>query len=106
MGETYETYEKVKLLGEGSFGKAYLVKAKSDQSLCVIKQVDVSRMSKQEKDDTVKEAKILEVMDHPNIIRFREVYTTKRGKLCIVMDFADGGDLQKKLQERRGRYVE
>ena len=45
-------------------------------------------------------------MDHPNIIRFREVYTTKRGKLCIVMDFADGGDLQKKLQERRGRYVE
>ncbi len=28
--ETYETYEKVKLLGEGSFGKAYLVKAKSD----------------------------------------------------------------------------
>ena len=29
-GESYETYEKVKLLGEGSFGKAYLVKAKSD----------------------------------------------------------------------------
>ena len=28
--EAYETYEKVRLLGEGSFGKAYLVKAKSD----------------------------------------------------------------------------
>lgn len=47
-------------------------------------------MSKQEKDDTIKEAKILEALDHPNIIRFREVYTTKRGKLCIVMDYADG----------------
>ena len=49
-------------------------------------------MSKQEKDDTIKEAKILEALDHPNIIRFREVYTTKRGKLCIVMDYADGNE--------------
>ena len=71
-------------------------------------------MSKQEKDDTIKEAKILEALDHPNIIRFREVYTTKRGKLCIVMDYADGnlelnslgGDIQEKIKDRRGRYLD
>lgn len=39
---------------------------------------------------TVKEAKILEVLEHPNIIKFREVYKTKLGKLCIVMNYADG----------------
>ena len=50
-------------------------------------------MSEEEKQDTLKEAKILEVLNHPNIIRFKEVYKTKKGKLCIVMDFADGGDL-------------
>lgn len=55
-------------------------------------------MSEAEKEDTLKEAKILEVMNHPNIIRFREVYKTKKGKLCIVMDYADGGDLQKMIQ--------
>ncbi len=71
------------------------------QSFCVIKQVDVSRMSSQEKNDTVKEAKILEVLNHPNIIRFREVYTTKRGKLCIVMDFADGRLLSLKVEISR-----
>ena len=43
--------------------------------------------------DCIKEAKILEVLNHPNIIRFKEVYKTKKGQLCIVMDFADGGDL-------------
>lgn len=35
---------------------------------------------------------------------FREVYKTKKGHLCIVMDFADGGDLQKLIMEQRGRY--
>ena len=41
----------------------------------------------------MQEAKIMEVLHHPNIIRFREVYTTRNGKLCIVMNYADGGDL-------------
>jgi NIMA (never in mitosis gene a)-related kinase len=47
-------------------------------------------MSESEKKETVKEAKILEVFSHPNIVKFIEVFKTKNGKLCIVMDFADG----------------
>lgn len=86
----YEHYKRIKLLGEGSFGKAYLVECLSDNSLCVIKQVDLSKMTEQEKKDTLTEAKILEALNHPNVIKFREVYKTKRGKLCIVMDYADG----------------
>ena len=59
----------------------------------------MSKLPEAEKRDTLKEAKILEALKHPNIIRFREVYKTKRGKLCIVMDYADGGDLAKRLKE-------
>ena len=55
-------------------------------------------MSEEEKKETLDEAKIMENLTHPNIIHFREVYKTKRGKLCIVMDYADGGDLQKHLK--------
>jgi NIMA (never in mitosis gene a)-related kinase 1/4/5 len=47
-------------------------------------------MSEDDKNQTLKEARILEVLNHPNIIRFREVYKTKAGQLCIVMDYADG----------------
>ena len=54
-------------------------------------------MSRQEKDSTCKESKILELLQHPNIIRFREVYKTKTGKLCIVMDYADGTSLWRVL---------
>jgi NIMA (never in mitosis gene a)-related kinase len=47
-------------------------------------------MTNEEKNQTLREAKILESLNHPNIVRFREVYKTKQGKLCIVMDYADG----------------
>jgi NIMA (never in mitosis gene a)-related kinase len=43
-------------------------------------------------------------LNHPNIVTFREVYKTKKGHLCIVMDFADGGDLAKLISDQKGRY--
>jgi len=93
----------LKVLGEGSFGKCYLVECISDKTRCVIKQIDIKFLSPQEKEDTIKEALILQHLNHPNIISFRDAYTTKKQKLCIVMDFADGGDLQSKIKERNGR---
>lgn len=47
----------------------------------------------------MQEAKLLEFLNHPNIIRFREVYMqSKKKKLCLVMDYADGGDLTGELK--------
>lgn len=37
-------------------------------------------------------------LDHPNIIGFKEVYRTKMHKLCIVMEYADGGDLSSEIK--------
>ena len=58
-------------------------------------------MSVEEKTQTLREAKILEILNHPGIIRFREVYKTTQGQLCIVMDYADGGDLSAKIKENK-----
>ena len=49
-----------KLLGEGSFGKAYLIERMSDKLLCVMKCIDIHRMSEHEKKETLQEAKIIE----------------------------------------------
>lgn len=86
----YEQYRRLKLLGEGSFGKAFLCENVTNKALVVIKEVDIHAMPEAEKRDTIKEAKILEALNHPNIVKFREVYKTRKGKLCIVMDYADG----------------
>lgn len=37
-------------------------------------------MSEEERKETKKEARILEALRHPNIVKFREVYNTKKGK--------------------------
>ena len=93
----HEIYTRIKLLGEGSYGKAFLVQSKSNKKYCVIKQLDINLLSPDEKRDAIKESKILEILSHPNIIKFHEVYKTKNGKLCIVMDYADGKKSIKKI---------
>ena len=58
--------------------------------LCVMKMIDIRQMSDQEKLEVLQESRLLEALDHPNIVRFIEVYKTKKGKLCIIMEYADG----------------
>merc|ERR1719487_835138 len=67
--------------------------------------METTMMSSKEREDAVREAKVLKKMHHPNIIRFQEVFMTKRKKLCIVMDFADGGDLHQWMKSRNGELV-
>ena len=97
--QEFEHYTKVKLLGEGSFGKAYLVTRNSDKLQCVQKQIDIAKMSDSQKKEVLQESRLLEALSHPNIVKFIEVYKTKKGKLCIIMDYADGGDLSGKIKD-------
>jgi NIMA (never in mitosis gene a)-related kinase len=55
-----------------------------------MKQIDIGKLSDTEKKEVLQEARLLEALQHPNIVRFIEVYKTKKGKLCIIMDYADG----------------
>ena len=55
-----------------------------------MKQIDIGSMSDKEKREVLQESRLLEALQHPNIVKFIEVYKTKKGKLCIIMDFADG----------------
>ena len=62
--------------------------------MAAIKQVNMKKMSEEEKNDTTKEIAVLDLLHHPNIIGLKESYKTKGEKLCIVMEYADGGDVQ------------
>ena len=95
--------KQIKLLGEGAFGKCYLCENPIDKSQWVVKQVDISNMSPQEKKEAYHEAKVMSAFDHPNIIKFIDVYTTTNGKLNIEMNYADGGDLSSKIRGQRGK---
>ena len=58
-------------------------------------------MSPEEQEAALKEAKILEMLNHTNIVRFREVYRTAKMKLNIVMEYAGGGDLSQRIKSAK-----
>jgi NIMA (never in mitosis gene a)-related kinase len=64
-----------------------------------MKTIDMQRCSAKEQQETLQEAKILEALSHPNIVKFIEVFKTHKGKLCIIMDYADGGDLSDRIKQ-------
>lgn len=99
-----ERYRRERVIGKGAFGSALLVTDRHSGSKYVIKQVDVSKMGPRERDDAKKEVKLLGSFKHPNIVRYRESFIDQ-GMLCIVMDYADGGDLHQLLQEQRGVHL-
>ena len=97
------TYKVISLLGEGSFGKAFLAKCDRDNKQYVIKQIPFDDMTDEEKRETFNEAIILKKLDHPNIIKFKEVFIQRnpRPALNIVTEFADGGDLGQKIKHKK-----
>ncbi len=98
-------YKVIQSLGEGSFGKAFLCQKESDNSFCVIKQIIVEDMNQKEKDDVLNEANILSKLDHQNIIKFYDLFESKKPKhsINIVTEYADGGDLSEKIKERKNK---
>ena len=91
-------YKRVRVLGRGSFGTAYLVRCRTDSRQYVLKRLDLAHMNKKEQDEAMNEARVLEKLRrHPNIIGFKEHFV-EEARLCIVMDFADGGDLAQRIE--------
>lgn len=96
-----DKYEKVKKIGEGSFGKAILVKSKEDGHQYVIKEINISGMSNKERQESRKEVAVLANMSHPNIVQYKESFE-EGGCLYIVMDYCEGGDLFKRINSQKG----
>ena len=47
--------------------------------------------------------KVLSQMKHSNIVAYQESFQDG-GSLYIVMDYCDGGDLYKKINDQRGKF--
>eukprot|EP00358_Blepharisma_japonicum_P005070 CAMPEP_0202944944 /NCGR_PEP_ID=MMETSP1395-20130829/5881_1 /ASSEMBLY_ACC=CAM_ASM_000871 /TAXON_ID=5961 /ORGANISM="Blepharisma japonicum, Strain Stock R1072" /LENGTH=346 /DNA_ID=CAMNT_0049644391 /DNA_START=83 /DNA_END=1123 /DNA_ORIENTATION=- len=65
-----------------------------------MKIIDVSRMERKQKEEALNEVHVLKAMRHPYIVTYRESFMDKRC-LCIVMDYADGGDMYNKIAKQK-----
>merc|ERR1719478_343522 len=64
--------------------------------------IDISRATKQEREDALKESQVLSSLQHPYIVKYRENFL-EDGWLCIVMDFCEGGDLSDRIKKMRSQ---
>jgi len=92
-------YSHVRDIGSGSYGRALLVKD-SRGGLHVLKAIDISRLESKERRDAVNEVRVLSGLKHPYVVAYRESFLDGRF-LCIVMDYAEGGDLYTRIMNTR-----
>jgi len=76
-----------------------LAKLIEDDGLRVMKEIDLEGDDKR-RDEALREAEVLKSLTHTNIIAYHEAFLVD-GHLCIVMEYADGGDLAGSIARRR-----
>ncbi|KPA77376.1 putative protein kinase [Leptomonas pyrrhocoris] len=95
-----DKYTKVKAIGKGNMGTCTLARNNEDGQCYVIKQVDLTRLSKKDRQQSLNEARVLSSLRHPNIINYVDSFLARKSdSLCIVMEFAEGGDLCSRLKK-------
>ncbi|XP_041054482.1 serine/threonine-protein kinase Nek3 [Carcharodon carcharias] len=94
-----DTYTVLKVIGEGSFGRALLVQAHNDSQHYVMKEIHLSK-NPSGLQRSRREAILLAKMKHPNIVAFVDSFEAD-GHLYIVMEYCDGGDLTQKLLQQK-----
>jgi len=67
------------------------------------------KLNEKEKGNALNEVRILASIEHENVIGYKEAFFDESSStLCIVMEYADGGDLQSKINKAKqdGYFVE
>lgn len=94
-------FELLKVLGEGSFGKVFLVKKVVGQdggTLYAMKVLKKATLKIRDRYRTKLERNILVEVEHPFIVKLHYAFQTT-GKLYLILDFLRGGDLFSRLSK-------
>ena len=136
-GGSLSEYEVLKAIGKGKFSVVYRAKRKADKRLVAVKKVAiVDIMDKKTRDKCLKEVKLLQSLEHPNIIQYLDAFlsggdewhsssqakgdnggrvtnsaagSNNQSDLIIVLEWAEAGDLKRQLRkaiQKRARFEE
>ena len=95
-------FEIISKLGEGSYSVVYKVKRKTDSKIYALKKVRLKKLSDKEKENSLNEVRILASVKSPYVVSYKEAFMDETlQNLCIIMEFADNGDLYQKITEYR-----
>ena len=101
-----ENFEILEKLGEGSYSTVYKVKRKIDNQIYALKKVKLSNLNEKEKTNSLNEVRILASVKSKYVISYKEAFfDEKDSTLGVVMEYADNGDLYKKILEYKQKKI-
>ena len=93
-------FEILEKLGDGAYSVVYKVRRKEDSKIYALKKVNLSNLSQKEKENSLNEVRILASVKSTFVIAYKEAFIDETDQsLCIVMEFADKGDLYQKITQ-------
>ena len=91
-----EGFEILEKLGDGAYSVVYKVRRKEDSKVYALKKVRLQNLS--EKENSLNEVRILASVKSTFVIAYKEAFIDEKDQsLCIVMEYADKGDLYQKI---------
>ena len=93
-------FEILEKLGDGAYSVVYKVRRKEDSKIYALKKVNLSNLSQKEKENSLNEVRILASVKSTFVIAYKEAFIDESDQsLCIVMEYADKGDLYQKITQ-------
>jgi serine/threonine protein kinase len=90
-------FDKLNLLGRGSYGVVYKVRRLIDNNIYVLKQIDLSCLRSKEQNNAIQEVQILASLDNEYIVRYYDSFM-EDNQLNLIMEYCAGKDLLTKLK--------
>ena len=97
-----DNFEIICKLGSGGFSKVYKVKRKLDNQIYALKKVQLLNLSKKQKLSSLNEIRVLSSIKSKYIINYKEAFLDEKDcSLCLVMEYADRGDLENRIKKQK-----
>ena len=93
-----DDFQIISKLGEGAYSTVFKVKRIIDNQIYALKKVKLLNLSEKEKENSLNEVRILASVKSNFVVSYKEAFfDEKDNTLCIVMEFADRGDLYQQI---------
>ena len=99
-------FQIISKIGEGAYSLVYKVRRLIDGNIYALKKVKLINLSEKERKNALNEVRLLASVKSKFVISYREAFfDEKDNTLCMVMEYADGGDLYQKIKENRKSQI-
>lgn len=95
--EFYSIGDKI---GQGKFSDVYTCTEHISYKKWAVKVINKQKLTSLEKELLSSEIKILKIVSHPNIVKIKEIFDSKK-HILIVMELIEGGELFELIQKRK-----